>query len=61
MRRTIEYSLPKATKTNWKQVTKSVSNLSDNQFKRTNIKEHAINKLFSNDELVDVLRELSKV
>lgn len=61
MKKAEEYSLPRTTKANLNQIINKVSNLSDDQLKQANVKEWSMNQLFSNDHLVNVLRELSKV
>lgn len=55
------YSLPKTTKISLNQVIKTVANLDDDRLKQVNVKGWSVNQLFSDQHLLNVLRELAKV
>ncbi|MCC7667422.1 hypothetical protein CRI87_09885 [Liquorilactobacillus satsumensis] len=48
-------------KTSWNNVVKESNNVSNFRLNEGHVKQKAIKKLFSNNELVDVLEALSKV
>ena len=48
-------------KTSWNNVIEHANNISSIRSNESCMKEEAISKLFANDELVDVLKRLSKV
>ena len=49
------------TKTTWNEVSKKSAYFSSDKINKLNVKDRVMEQLFSNDQLVDVLKELAKV